>query len=268
MKEASETVGLGPIDINVVIGYYQAGTNGSDLHQYTTKEVTEGSLHNDARILAVKDLLSGELNFEDDEIEIVETKFATDLEKQLVWCKMRNKGMVARIFARNAKMMNREIKIVQKYPSQAWRRLKAIENIIKSQRNRDSNARYQIRVGYDDLQVMYKQKGEIFQPISLHDLTDGEELPPLDYFSPAPRGRKGPPPPKSSHQLTPPTRDSKRSKEEDATPTPDDLDVDDPSNNKDDASKEKAQKDAGLSKGSEELEESNENKDAKLPPAT
>ena len=278
MRESAEMVGLGPISITDVVAFYQAG-NTSDLHQYSTKEVTEGEKHHLARVLAVKDLLGGELNFEDEEIEITATKFSSDLGKQLVWCRLRNRGMVARIFARNAKIQNRDVKIVQKYPTQAWKRLKELERLIKVERTHNDNMRFQVRIGHDDLQVMWKGKGGVYQPIGIQEFAKGRPLPPLEFFSTVPRGRQGPPPPTSTlkpvHSLTPPSREAKKKKESESNETATDNEEsseeeDNDHENKSDTNPNDRQKDAGEANGGEEPKHvvNQEKNDAKPPPAT
>ena len=262
-REAGETIGVGPITVNQVVALHQqiSGGDHSDPNQYSINEVVTGQTHKPAMIEAVKDFLAGELNFEEEDLEIQDVQYSKTLKNQRIWVRLRNKGQVAKVFSRQAKIQNKEIKIVQKFPPQAWRRLKFLETRMMLERNNDDSFRGQIRVGYDDLQPMIKRKGEYFSPISIQELLkeDIVDLPALEFFQLEPRGRKGPEKPKVTHTITPPPKSPKKIRGGDEESEEED--------NQEREDHEQELKDAGQAKGEEEaiMVDNKNEKDAEKP---
>ena len=126
-----------------------------------------GDKHYQARIDATLDLLDGELNLEDGEFEIERVSYSKNLETRYMWVTFRRKEHAALIHIRQSQMRNREIKVTQRFPDQAWNRIKFLEETIKKKKAIYPELYYQLRNGYDDFMVMEKTKGEKYCSVPL-----------------------------------------------------------------------------------------------------
>ena len=157
---AVRTVGFGPITLDMIQTYFKGrNENRYDEKNYTPKEVAYGDKHYQARIDATLDLLDGELNLEDGEFEIERVAYSKNLETRYMWVTFRRKEHAALIHIRQSQMRNREIKVTQRFPDQAWNRIKFLEEMIEKKKAIYPELYYQLRNGYDDLMVMEKPKG-------------------------------------------------------------------------------------------------------------
>ena len=170
---ASSMVSIGPIP-TTSIEYFM--NDGVDFEQ--------------AKKMAVKELLSYSLNFDDTELEalnIMETKISNKGDN-IVNVAFATENEARELYVRKAELQNSEITLRNYIPPNFYERFMHLNQICTQKRSEDPELRTQLRFGRKDIEVYIKIKSEEtgFRKISLEQFT-ATQIPP---FNPEIKWRK------------------------------------------------------------------------------
>ena len=98
------------------------------------------------------ELLSHELAMTDH--KIVQSKW--NEKASILWVELENEEQVKEVFSMAAYYKNQKVRILTFFPSEIFARMKELETKSKEERKRNSNLKYQVRIGYDDIKLFLK----------------------------------------------------------------------------------------------------------------
>ena len=144
---------------------------------------TDGVSFEDAKILAVKEFLACQLEYDEDElkeIDIVETRISTRGD-DILSIALADENHIKELYMRKAELKRDEITIRSYIPPNFFERYMALNRIASDKRNNDPDLRTQLRFGNKDIEIYVKYLNEEtgYKRISITDFTD-LEIPPFD----------------------------------------------------------------------------------------
>ena len=166
-SRAANMVSLGPLSWNSV-EFFKNKTNTFE----------------DAKIQAVKEYLSYNLNYEDDECEnlkIAETRMSN--REDIMNIAFVNEEDVKELYMRKAESRNENLILRNYIPPNFHQRYMAINKICSEKRSENQNLKTQLRFGKKDIEVYikYKQEETGFKKVDLAEFTDKVDIPQFDH---------------------------------------------------------------------------------------
>ena len=178
-KKRKETVRMTALKASHMIGI---GPVNRKLLEARRKE---GETYERAKEMAVKDLLSEQLEYEYDELielSLEETRFATNGDN-MIYMAMSNIEHVKEIHVRKAELRNDIIQVRNYIPPNFYSRYTFLNKICKDKRTEDTDIKTQLRFGPRDIEIFvkYKSEGVPFKLVKIEDFTDATRVPAFDH---------------------------------------------------------------------------------------
>ena len=166
--KAANIVGLGPVDLELL-----------------EKLKNEKVPYEKAKIIAIKTLLSEQLEYnseELDELTIKETKMTSNGEK-VIYTALEDHRQVRELYIRKAEIKNDKIIVRQYIPPNFYERFSHLNMICREKRMEDETLKTQIRFGKKDLEIFVKHRGDEtpFKLVRMYEFTDVDNIPPFDH---------------------------------------------------------------------------------------
>ena len=166
--KAANKVGLGPVNLEL-------------LEKYRTEKVP----YEKAKIMAIKTLLSEQLEYDKDELSeltIRETKMTSNREN-IIYTAFEDQSQVRELYIRKAELKYDRIVVRQYIPPNFYEKFSHLNMICRDKRMEDDTLKTQIRFGKRDLEIYVKHKGDEtpFKLVKIEEFTDVESIPPFDH---------------------------------------------------------------------------------------
>ena len=131
----------------------------------------------------VEEMLKFHLDFNQEEIEILDIKETQEGKENLIYFAAGGQGMIREIYVRKAESRNDDLKLRNFIPPQLYKRYIAISNICKMKREENSDLKTQLRFGIKDIEVFTKWKGkdEGFKKTNLQEFLGEESIPNFEH---------------------------------------------------------------------------------------
>ena len=138
---------------------------------------------NEARILAVKEMLGYFLDFNEEELQKLDIRETKEGKDNIIYFSAGCEPLLREIYRRKAESMNENITIRNYVPPQIYSRFKELNKICKDKRTMNTELKTQIRFGHKELEIYTKLKGaeEGYSKMDLHEFLEGKILPDFDH---------------------------------------------------------------------------------------
>ena len=175
LERSTRTVGVYPVDTDTILALYQQRTG--DVAQYSNEQIKNDERFNTAKFDAAAEFLTEELSLNG--LLIKSVHINADFDRKLLYVELDKEKDVKTVFGRVAKLaknkeLGEDVKVINYFPAVVFERKNALLSLIRQKKLIDNNAKYQIRMGKDDIEVHKKQDGPEgpYRRIPLTDLTD------------------------------------------------------------------------------------------------
>ena len=158
IDDARKKIGISPITEDHIARYAR---KQYDLYNVSNHDLFTDPKYNEARKKAAALLFTNDLHFEENEIEILETKMASDPYSKIMWVTTREAN-VKKIYQRAAHVRNPDVKLLTYFPQRLYRKKMLLEGILKNARSKEPKLRTQIRLGRTDIELWTKFRSEPF----------------------------------------------------------------------------------------------------------
>ena len=137
----------------------------------------------EARQLAVKEMLGHFLDFSEEELEKLGIEETRESKDDIVYFAAKDENILREIHFRKAESKNDEFVTRNYVPPQFHARYMAVSRVCTRRRQENKDLKTQMRFGHRDVELFVKLKSEKdgYKQIKLRDFMEKEELPAFDY---------------------------------------------------------------------------------------